>query len=357
VDVARPAGLAELELSALSQLTAVVGTQQGYVGPAFALMERAEQLARLLGREREATDFLFSRLIGHSQFLQMERGGRLLEVGGISADPVVRAHALHAWGWHQWEVGNIGEAFRYLNRSEQAFPGVERPGQNPLRRDIQLLRPGIQAVVTGMHGDLDSDGARFDAMEASAGDDAQLITLWAQFSVMLAGMTGDPAWALRVVERSALDPEHPYVYLDHYLRLAWCWARALTGHDAGSDAAEAEAVLTTGLLNPPMSGLTFNYGLLGEMFLAAGKPAEAARILDLADRSLEAYGQRYAEGLLLLLRARLLQARGAPAAEVRAVAERARALATEREAHLFARRAEYFLAEFSGKPARSQPLQ
>jgi ATP/maltotriose-dependent transcriptional regulator MalT len=83
------------------------------------------------------------------------------------------------------------------------------------------------------------------------------------------------------------------------------------------------------------------------MFLAAGQPDEAARILDLADRTLEAYGQRYAEGLLLLLRARLLQARGAPIAEVRAVAERARALATEREAHLFARRAENFLAELA----------
>jgi hypothetical protein len=75
------------------------------------------------------------------------------------------------------------------------------------------------------------------------------------------------------------------------------------------------------------------------------EPAEAARIHDLADRSLEAYGQRYAEGLLLLLRARLLQTRSAPVAEIRAVAERARALATEREAHLFARRAESFLAD------------
>jgi hypothetical protein len=49
----------------------------------------------------------------------------------------------------------------------------------------------------------------------------------------------------------------------------------------------------------------------------------------------------------LLLRARLLQARSAPVAEIRAVAERARALATEREAHLFARRAESFLAELT----------
>ena len=79
------------------------------------------------------------------------------------------------------------------------------------------------------------------------------------------------------------------------------------------------------------------------MQLAAGSTDEAAVALDRADFYLDTYGQRYPEGLLLLLRARLLQARGEPAAVVRAAAERARALSTEREAHLFARRAEEFL--------------
>jgi len=46
-----------------------------------------------------------------------------------------------------------------------------------------------------------------------------------------------------------------------------------------------------------------------------------------------------------LLRARLVQARGEPVAEVRAAAERARALSTERGAHLFARRAEELISE------------
>ncbi|MDT3445844.1 hypothetical protein [Pseudofrankia sp. BMG5.37] len=46
---------------------------------------------------------------------------------------------------------------------------------------------------------------------------------------------------------------------------------------------------------------------------------------------------------MLLLRARLL--RGEPVAVVRAAAERARALSIEREAYLFAHRAEEFLAE------------
>ena len=106
----------ELELSALSQLTAVVGMRSRYGGSALDLLERAEQLARSLGREREAADFLFSRWAAHSQGIELDRGGplarRLLEQGEASADPIVRAYGLQAWGIHQWDIGNIGEAFR-----------------------------------------------------------------------------------------------------------------------------------------------------------------------------------------------------------------------------------------------------
>ena len=81
------------------------------------------------------------------------------------------------------------------------------------------------------------------------------------------------------------------------------------------------------------------------MHLVAGSVDEAAAALDRADFYLNAYGQRYPEGLLLLLRARLLQARGEPIAVVRAAAEVARTLSVDREARLFADRAERFLAE------------
>jgi ATP/maltotriose-dependent transcriptional regulator MalT len=85
--------------------------------------------------------------------------------------------------------------------------------------------------------------------------------------------------------------------------------------------------------------------LIAEMWLAAGTPAEAGIALDRADHALEAYGQRYPEGLVLLLRARLLHARGEPAAVVRAAAEKARDRSNDRESFLFARRAEEFLTE------------
>ncbi|MDH6440285.1 hypothetical protein M2158_008826 [Streptomyces sp. SAI-144] len=88
------------------------------------------------------------------------------------------------------------------------------------------------------------------------------------------------------------------------------------------------------------------------MWLAAGKPDEADAALDRADSAIDTYGQRYAERLVLLLRVRVLQARGEPVAALRAVAERAYALSVEREAHLFARRAEQLLVQLADSASR-----
>jgi hypothetical protein len=80
------------------------------------------------------------------------------------------------------------------------------------------------------------------------------------------------------------------------------------------------------------------------MWLAADELIEAERVLDKADAYLAANGQRFLEGFLMLLRAQLMRARGESAEVVRVAAERARAFSAERGAHLFARRAEEFLA-------------
>ena len=75
VEVSRAAGLAELELSALSLLTAVRSISSGYVSSAFDLLQRAEELARVLGREREAADLLFTRWAAYSQGTKPDPSG------------------------------------------------------------------------------------------------------------------------------------------------------------------------------------------------------------------------------------------------------------------------------------------
>ncbi|MEU2201726.1 AAA family ATPase [Isoptericola sp. NPDC019482] len=353
--VARAAGLAELELAALSHLTAVVGMRSGYVATAVDVLERAEHLARGLGHDVVAADFLFSRWAGYSQGIELDLAGRLarrlLDHGETSASAVVRAYGQHAWGIHQWDVGNIGEAFRYLSKSRTTMLD-EAAGheQAQLRHDLQLLSPVMLALMTALHGDVEAAREQLDALELSAHDDPYAITVWAAFTVTVAALAGEPAWALRAADRGiAVDPEFSFLFLGGYQRLARCWVQALTGRDPAAAARRAEDLIATALLDPPRSGLATWYGLLAEMWLAAGSPPEAAAALVRADEALETYGQRYPEGFLLLLHARLAHASGEPEHVVRAAAERARTLSTEREAHLFARSAERLLRELSGR--------
>ncbi|GIF23569.1 DNA-binding SARP family transcriptional activator/tetratricopeptide (TPR) repeat protein [Actinoplanes tereljensis] len=311
VQVARTAGLAEPELAALSQLTMVLGMQAGYVGAPPDILERSEELARGLGRELEATSFLFTRWTGYSQGLRIELSGRLAgrlrQQGEQSADPVVRAYGWLAWGIHQWEIGDIGEALRYLTRSVRTTPaGSARRTDAPLLRDLGLLSAGMLGLVTTLHGDVPAARELFDTMEADAGDDPYAITFWATFAAISATLAGESGWALSAADRGiAVDPDLTFEFLGTYQRLARLWALALTGHDPDGAAAELERIIEARLLDPPRSSIVTWYGALAEMRLAAGRPAEAEAALERAEQALDQYGQRYSEGLIRLLRARL----------------------------------------------------
>jgi len=348
--VARTAGLIELELSALSQFTTVVGMRTMYGAAAPEMLERGEYLARELGEQRLATDFLFARWANHWQAIQLDRSGplarRLLEQGTAGTDPILREYGLYAWGVQQWGIGNNGDAYRYLSRSEWTV--VHREG-GPLRHYLHMLSAGVFAEATAMYGDVKTARAMVDRLEVTAGEDPYAITVSATFAVRIAAQVDDPDWALAATRRGiAANAEFSFAFLGTYQRLIRWWALGVTGKDPAGAAAEAEEILVKTMLDPPRSGLAFYYGLLCEILLAAGKPAEAGAALDSADRYLEVYGQRFPEGLLMLLRARVMQARGEPVATVRAAAERARKLSIEREAYLYASRADKYLATLDG---------
>ncbi|MET7394973.1 AAA family ATPase [Dactylosporangium sp. NPDC005572] len=346
--IARNAGLPELELSALALLAIAPRRQAGFGGTTFDLLERAEYLARQLGRDIEAAGLLFARLFGAYTFLEPDRAHlvrRLYEQGEASADPVLRVYGRQAWGLHQWDIGNIGEAYRYLMANDPAVlhGAVSSHSETTVRRDVSGEWPGWRAVVTALHGDAGTAGTMIDEWNGPA--DPLGVATWAYYITIIASMAGDAGWVMRTVERwMAMGTGATAVQQEHYVRLNWYWARALTGDDPAATAAEAEQLLAATLVDPPRWGIAYHNGLLAEMWLAAGRPDEAGAALDRAGRALEAHGQRYAEGLIRLLRARLLHARGEPVDVVRAAAEAARAWSAERETHLFARRAEAFLA-------------
>ncbi|MFD7307790.1 BTAD domain-containing putative transcriptional regulator [Promicromonospora sp. NPDC059942] len=348
--VARTAGLPGSELAALSELIAVVGMRSMYAGAELELLERAEDLARGLGLEAEAAGLLYSRWAAHIQGLDLDRScllaQQMLELGKSSPDPVVRAYGPQAWGIHQYHVGSIGEAFDYLRRSEEfLLTGSGDGGGNPVQHDLELLTTGMLAETTAVHGDVAGARELLDRLE-SAGDDRYTVTVWATMCTRIAVVAGDSAWALSAARQGiAVDPDFSYTFLGTYQRLARCWGRAATGDDPAGAAAEAERLIGANLLDPVRSGVSTWHALLGDMWLAAGEVERAAAAMDRADGYLRAHGQRYSEGLLLLLRARLLRAQGQPDDVVRAAVQQARGVAARQEAGLFVRRADQFLAE------------
>ncbi|WP_438302609.1 BTAD domain-containing putative transcriptional regulator [Streptomyces sp. HUAS TT11] len=354
VQVTRASGLMELEFSALTLLAIVVRREAGYDASTFDLLERAEYLARTLGRDAEAADFLFIRLIGAHTSIENGRGQlarRMHELGQVSSDPVVRRYGRLAWGLHQWDIGNIGEAYRSFTKEDGAAVGgaVAPDGETPLRRDGSTIREGpfMRAVMTALRGDVDAALAFVNTWDSPG--DPFAVSVRVYYTTMIASMAGDAETARRAGERwAAAGLARLRTQRDHYIRQNWCWARALTGEDPADAAAEAEELLVANLLDPPQWGITYHYALIAEMWLAAGLPDRADDALDRADRTMRDYGQRYAEGLLLLLKARLLQARGAPLTAVRAAAERAYTQSTACQAHLFARRAERLLSRLGG---------
>ncbi len=360
VQISRAAGLADSELSALSPVTTVFWRQAMFQDPFHPMMERAENLARGLGREDSAADFLFMRMIAAYNMVRPDRtelARRLYEQGAASLDPMIRAYGLQAWGQHRWELGDIGEAVRHLNDGNRIMRSVPVTGDIPLRTSLRAFGPLLQAVVATISDDLGTAHALLDEMRTTAGDDPYSIAVWAHFSTMAAAMAGDTGWALTAAEPWAVtDPQHLHFNVDPYLRITTCWARALTGDDPAGAAAEADRILTSTLIDPPRFGLAFHEGLIADMLLSARMPGEAAKVLDRADRYLDDHSQRYAEGLLLLLRARQLRAHGESVPVVREIGERAVALSRERGARLFARRAEEFLAEI-GHTANSQNMK
>ena len=68
-----------------------------------------------------------TRWAAHAQGIQLELSGplarRLLDEGDASGDPILCAYGLNAWGIHQWAVGNIGDAFRFLTRAHDVMDG------------------------------------------------------------------------------------------------------------------------------------------------------------------------------------------------------------------------------------------
>jgi hypothetical protein len=349
--LAESAGDEEIELEALVLLTSIVGVRLGYVGAAAEQLERAEQLARSLGHERQAADLLYSRWAAESQGIRLDRAGplaaQLQAEGEASDDPVVRTHGYHAYGVDCWDRGRIGESLRVLQRwedDEDELEAIQDATAEPLRYDLFLLSPVFLAQMYVLHGDIERGWQLFDQIERTRVDGPYPLVVWAAFVSVASASIGDPPRALEA-SRVCIDadPDLTFSFLGIYARIVHGWAIAMTG-DPEPGIAEMRQHIAIMRDQNARSGVHFMYALLGEALIRAGRIDEADEALVAAAQVITEHRQCYAEPLVLLMRAQLHHARGGTVDEVRTLLDRVRAMATEREAFLYVQRADAFEA-------------
>ena len=67
---------------------------------------------------------------------------RLVEEGGKSTYPTLRAYAQHIQGLIEFEKGRVGRALRHMDQDEwSALDDARWQRDNPLRRDLRMFAP------------------------------------------------------------------------------------------------------------------------------------------------------------------------------------------------------------------------
>ncbi|WP_068277673.1 ATP-binding protein, partial [Aldersonia kunmingensis] len=351
VELAAKIGARELELDGLILKTSVVSIRQGYVGAPPEMLERAEQLATALGRDREAVESLYARWSARSQQIDLgpaaELADRLAERGAGASDPLIRLYAAHAVALNHWDHGRIGDSYRTLVTSNQILKNEVKPDPEldaRLRHDVKILCPAFLAFMTTLHLGVDAGRAHFDEMERRMGDDRYAGIVWSSFSATTASMTGDPAWAERAGAYALTgDTAAIFEFLAAYSVFQYWWARAMQG-DTEEGIAQMRAMLDHNA-DLRRTGHALWFSLFAEALLVTGDLDEAGAALDQADRALRETGQTYPEPVTLLMHARLGHARGLPREEVVTTLRAARDLAIATESLVPQGRIEQFAAD------------
>lgn len=347
IDLRRKAGDEEGELAALQLLADVFGVRVGHVATPVDVLERAEHLALLVGRDQDAFVLLHNRWAAASMGLQLDAGRQLLaEMERRAAgkdDPVMRFYVEHDGGVFAWQEGRIGDAHAHFDRAaalrEAALAAIG--GDRGQVIDLVVLSPVFRGLLTSMAGDVDASHALYDGyLREQVSEGPYRAVLYGAFAGTAAAMEGDAARALSVagVARDA-DPDEDFTFYVPIVKAVHAWAWAMT-RDVHEGAIRLRAAIDEQLAGAGRTTLHGWLTLLAEVYLELGDVAAAATAQAEAADALERYSERHAEALVHLTGARVLHAQGAPADDVRAAWQAARDLAEARGAGLFVARAD-----------------
>jgi DNA-binding SARP family transcriptional activator len=336
----------EAELLAVSRLLSIQRSRRGYASVADSPhLRRAQELAQRTGRPDILARLLWTEWAAHDSLCDYARSEpialRLHALADETDDPLVRVTGLASLGISRWHQGRLTEASALLDEAVQVGATVTAPVMTVgLDLEVLLLPHPFSQYLHVVVGDAGTDAeaeAGFEAL-ADASPDRYGVVLVEMLAAAAATSVGQPAWAARAARRGIdADPELSFAF--------WGWG--LQGYRAAAliDGGRLDEGLA--LLDEAMAGYIAAGGRTGmAMFRAtrvaglveAGRLEEAAKALVEAEAEIDAYGEHFADPLVLEADARLRHARGEDPDTVAALFGRAVALATEQGGHAVASR-------------------
>jgi DNA-binding SARP family transcriptional activator len=336
----------EAELLAVSRLLSIQRSRRGYASVADSPhLRRAQELAQRTGRPDILARLLWTEWAAHDSLCDYARSEpialRLRALADETDDPLVRVTGLASLGISRWHQGRLTEASALLDEAVQVGATVTAPVMTVgLDLEVLLLPHPFSQYLHVVVGDAGTDveaEAGFEAL-ADASPDRYGVALVEMLAAAAAMSVGQPAWAARAARRGIdADPELSFAF--------WGWG--LQGYRAAAliDGGRLDEGLA--LLDEAMAGYVAAGGRTGmAIFRAtrvaglveAGRLDEAAKALVEAEAEIDAYGEHFADPLVLEAEARLRHARREDPDTVAALFGRAVALATEQGGHAVASR-------------------
>jgi DNA-binding SARP family transcriptional activator len=351
----------EAELLAVSRLLSIQRSRRGYASVADSPhLRRAEELALRAGRPDILARLLWTEWAAYDSLCDYARSQpialRLRALAEETDDPLVHVTGLAALGISRWHQGRLTDASALLDDAVRVGATVTAPVMTVgLDLEVLLLPHPFSRylhTVVGDPGTVAEAEAGFEAL-ADASPDRYGVALVEMLAAAAATSVGNPAWAARAARRGIdADPELSFAF--------WGWGlqgyRAAAMIDSGNQLDEGLALLDEAMAGylaaGGRTGMAIYRATRAAGLVEAGRIDEAAQALAEAEAEIDAYGERFAEPLVLEAEARLRHARGEDPDAVAALFGRAVALATEQGGHAVASRVAATAARLGVTPAQ-----
>jgi DNA-binding SARP family transcriptional activator len=335
----------EAEVVTASRLLSIQRSVHGYASIADSPhLQRAKELAQRAGRADIHARLLWAEWAAYDTRCDFDRSDaiaqQLHQLGGRGDEPLARITGLASLGISRWHRGHVGEASALLDEACRAAADVAVPTATlGLDLEVILLPYPFAKYLHVLTGDLDevAGEAEFEALAAAA-PDRYAVSLVQMFASAGAVTTGRPDWAERAARRGMdADPEGTFSF----------WGRGLHGYLAAALILRGRVDEGLSMIDVAIDRFIEAGGRTGVVVYKAARAAglaAAGRIDAAVDAvagaygELEAYGERFAEPLVLEADASLRHARGDDPAQVASVMAAAMALAAEQGSHAIARR-------------------